>query len=90
MMFLVFVLPLAWTTGLAEPPLDLVSLDGSQTYWEVGKAIRQALRADPNTLEMLFAAPEVTENGEAPAAGPKRRRRRRSRPATPPESEAAA
>ncbi|HUQ02112.1 MAG TPA: nucleotidyltransferase domain-containing protein [Kofleriaceae bacterium] len=52
----IFVLPMAWTTGLADPPLDLQSLDGSAAYWEVGKAIRQALRADPNTLEMLFAA----------------------------------
>ena len=34
----------------------LVSADGSATYWEVGKAVRQALRADPNTLEMLFVA----------------------------------
>jgi hypothetical protein len=51
----VFVLPMPWTTGLVEPPLDLISLDGSQTYWELGKAVRQALRADPNTLEMLFA-----------------------------------
>jgi hypothetical protein len=50
----VFVLPLPWTTGLVEPPLDLVSTDGSETYWEVGKTIRQALRGDPNTLEMLF------------------------------------
>ncbi|MEJ7603639.1 MAG: nucleotidyltransferase domain-containing protein, partial [Kofleriaceae bacterium] len=57
----VFVLPLAWTTGLVEPPLDLISLDGSHTFWELGKAIRQALRADPNTLEMLFAAPEVVD-----------------------------
>jgi len=57
----VFVLPAPWLTGLAEPPLDLVSLDGSQTYWEIGKAIRQALRADPNTLEMLFANPTVTD-----------------------------
>ncbi len=57
----VFVLPQPWTTGLAEPPLDLVSLDGSQTYWEVGKAIRQALRGDPNTLEMLFADPAVVD-----------------------------
>jgi hypothetical protein len=46
----VFVLPAPWTTGLAEPPLDLVSLDGSRSYWEIGKAIRQALRGDPNTL----------------------------------------
>jgi hypothetical protein len=57
----VFVLPFAWTTGLVEPPLDLVSLDGSQTYWELGKALRQALRADPNTLEMLFADPIIVD-----------------------------
>src|SRR5207253_3249855 len=50
----VFVWPLAWVSGLAEPATDLVSLDGSTTLWEVGKTIRQALRADPNTLEMLF------------------------------------
>ncbi|HUH05422.1 MAG TPA: nucleotidyltransferase domain-containing protein [Kofleriaceae bacterium] len=50
----VFVLPFPWTTGLVEPPLELSSTDGSETYWEVGKAVRQALRADPNTLEMLF------------------------------------
>lgn len=53
----VFALPMPWTTGLVDPPLDLVSLDGSATYWELGKAVRQALRADPNTLEMLFADP---------------------------------
>ncbi|HEY5927588.1 MAG TPA: nucleotidyltransferase domain-containing protein [Kofleriaceae bacterium] len=57
----VFVLPMPWTTGLVDPPADLISLDGSQTYWEIGKAIRQALRADPNTLEMLFAAPEIRD-----------------------------
>lgn len=53
----VFALPMPWMTGLVDPPLDLVSLDGSATYWELGKAVRQALRADPNTLEMLFADP---------------------------------
>jgi hypothetical protein len=52
----VFVLPLPWQAGLVDPPLDLSSLDGSHAYWEIGKAIRQGLRADPNTLEMLFAA----------------------------------
>ena len=52
----IFVLPFAWTTGLVEPPADLVSASGDVTYWEVGKALRQAVRADPNTLEMLFAA----------------------------------
>jgi hypothetical protein len=57
----VFVLPLAWTSGLVEPPLDLASVDGSHSYWEIGKAVRQALRADPNTLEMLFADPVVVD-----------------------------
>lgn len=57
----VFVLPTPWTTGLVDPPLDLQSIDGSQSYWEIGKAIRQALRADPNTLEMLFADPLVVD-----------------------------
>jgi len=57
----VFVLPLPWSAGLVEPPLDLISVDGSHAFWEIGKAIRQALRADPNTLEMLFAAPVVVD-----------------------------
>lgn len=50
----VMVLPLSWTAGLAPPTTELTSLDGSATYWEVEKAMRQGLRADPNTLELLF------------------------------------
>ncbi|MFP2926348.1 DNA polymerase beta superfamily protein [Pyxidicoccus sp. 3LG] len=50
----VFSLPLSWTFGLVEAPMDLVSADGSTTYWEVRKTVEQALRADPNTLETLF------------------------------------
>lgn len=50
----VFALPFMWSQGLVAPPEDLVSADGSATYWCAGKAVRQALRADPNTLEMLF------------------------------------
>jgi hypothetical protein len=50
----VFVLPLPWTGGLVNPPTDLVNADGTRALWEAGKAVRQALRADPNTLEMLF------------------------------------
>jgi predicted nucleotidyltransferase len=50
----VFALPFPWTQGLVAAPEDLVSADGSATYWAASKAIRQALRADPNTLEMLF------------------------------------
>tara|TARA_R110002073_G_scaffold140253_13_gene291003 strand:+ start:9441 stop:10694 length:1254 start_codon:yes stop_codon:yes gene_type:complete len=50
----VFVLPFPWTTALGQPPSDLASADGSTHYWEVGKAFRQAMRADPNTLETLL------------------------------------
>lgn len=50
----VFLLPFGWREGLATPPAVLVSADGSATWWEAERAIRQALRADPNTLEMLF------------------------------------
>jgi RNA repair pathway DNA polymerase beta family len=50
----VFALPLSWTSGLVEPPHTLTSADGSVTYWEHRKAIHQAVRADPNTLELLF------------------------------------
>jgi hypothetical protein len=50
----VFALPFRWTVGLFEAPGDLVSADGSTSYWETRKAVEQALRADPNTLELLF------------------------------------
>ncbi|HVJ90387.1 MAG TPA: nucleotidyltransferase domain-containing protein, partial [Labilithrix sp.] len=50
----IFALPFTWTQGLVAPPENLVSADGSATYWAAGKAVRQALRADPTTLEMLF------------------------------------
>lgn len=52
----VFVWPFQWTAGLADGPADLVSADGSHVFWEAEKAIRQALRCDPNTLEMLFVS----------------------------------
>jgi hypothetical protein len=50
----VFALPFPWTSGLVEPPHTLTSADGSVTYWEHRKAVHQAVRADPNTLELLF------------------------------------
>lgn len=49
-----FALPFTWTAGLVEPPRDLVSADGSATYWEARKLVEQALRSDPNTFELLF------------------------------------
>lgn len=62
----VFVLPFTWTCGLVDAPVDLVSADGSHQFWEIGKAIRQALRADPNTLEMLFADAKIVDPIAAP------------------------
>jgi hypothetical protein len=32
-----FALPFTWTQGLIVPPDDLISADGSATYWAVGK-----------------------------------------------------
>lgn len=58
-----FALPFTWTVGLVAPPTDLVSADGSQTFWEVRKLVQQALRADPNTLELLFV-PSVRPTDE--------------------------
>ena len=59
----VFALPFPWTVGLGSPPQDLVSADGSTTYWELAKTVRQALQADPNTLETLFV-PGATARDE--------------------------
>jgi hypothetical protein len=50
----VFVLPFPWTARAGAKPEDLVSADGSSTYWEAEKVVANALRADPNTLELLF------------------------------------
>ncbi|MBL8953752.1 MAG: nucleotidyltransferase domain-containing protein [Myxococcaceae bacterium] len=58
-----FALPLSWSAGLVDPPTDLVSADGSHTFWELEKTVRQALRADPNTLELLFV-PSVRATDE--------------------------
>jgi hypothetical protein len=62
----VFALPFSWTVGLVDPPHTLTSADGSVTYWEHRKAIHQAFRADPNTLELLFVptARALDEIGE--------------------------
>ena len=43
----VFVLPFPWTSGLVEPPRDLVSADGSSSYWELEKTMRQGIRPTP-------------------------------------------
>lgn len=58
-----FALPFSWTLGLVAAPTDLVSADGSQTFWELRKIVEQALRSDPNTLELLFV-PSVRATDE--------------------------
>lgn len=50
----VFAPPYTWTTGLQGPPEDIGNPEGTENCWSVHKTIQQALRADPNTLEMLF------------------------------------
>lgn len=50
----VFAWPLPWLNRLVAAPEDLVSDDSTEMLWELGKAVRQAMRADPNTLETLF------------------------------------
>lgn len=59
----VFLWPFAWQAARTRMPETLVSADGSHTRWELGRTIEQALRADPNTLEMLWV-PEVTHSHE--------------------------
>ncbi len=50
----VLLWPFSWASARGRVPDVVVSADGSHTLWEVGRTIEQALRADPNTLEMLF------------------------------------
>ncbi|MGH1345576.1 MAG: DNA polymerase beta superfamily protein [Nannocystales bacterium] len=50
----VLLWPFPWACARGRVPDVVVSADGSHTLWEVGRTIEQALRADPNTLEMLF------------------------------------
>lgn len=58
----VFVLPFAWTARAGSKPEDLVSASGSATYWEAEKVVTNALRADPNTLELLFLPSAVASD----------------------------
>lgn len=54
-----FILPFGDHTSLFTPPDELAPPGGERQIWEVEKLIRQALRGDPNTLEMLWS-PLVT------------------------------
>jgi len=62
----VFVLPFSWTSGLVEPADTLTSADGSTTYWEHAKAVHQAIRADPNTLEPHFVTTALASSTSTP------------------------
>jgi hypothetical protein len=50
----VLLWPFSWASARGRVPDVVVSADGSHTLWEVGRTVEQALRADPNALEMLF------------------------------------
>ncbi|HEY3449060.1 MAG TPA: nucleotidyltransferase domain-containing protein [Myxococcales bacterium] len=50
----ILALPFSWRAGIVEPPDCIVTADGSTTFWDFPKALSQAVRADPNTLELLF------------------------------------
>jgi hypothetical protein len=50
----ILAVPFAWRAGLSAAPDCIVSADGSATFWDYTKAIHQAVRADPNTLELLY------------------------------------
>ena len=52
----VFLWPFSWASARGRVADVVVSADGSHTLWEIGRTIEQALRADPNTLEMLWVS----------------------------------
>lgn len=49
-----FLWPFPWASARTKHADVVVSADGSHTLWEIEKTIEQGLRADPNTLEMLY------------------------------------
>jgi predicted nucleotidyltransferase len=51
----VFVLPAEARAGLWEPPDEIHHPETDTAYWEIGKLMQQALRADANTLETLWS-----------------------------------
>lgn len=52
----ILAVPFGWRLGLVSPPDCIVTADGSATFWDYPKALHQAMRADPNTLELLFVS----------------------------------
>jgi len=63
----VFLAPFDRWAGLAETPHEIHDETSDTSLWEVEACIRQALRADPNTLEMLHSplVQTVTDDGQA-------------------------
>ena len=58
-----FLLPFDAASGLWESPDEIKHPTSDAQYWEVEKFIRQAFRADANTLETLWA-PTVVQQTE--------------------------
>lgn len=50
-----FLLPFEDYASLFDAPDEIHDEVGQQAYWELAKLLRQALRADPNTLETLWS-----------------------------------
>ena len=67
----VFLLPFEHHAGLWEPPDEIQDPASDTQYWEVQKLVYQGLRADANTLELLWSPhPRVcTELGHELIAG---------------------
>lgn len=58
-----FLLPHDHAVGLYDAPDELQPAGAEAQYWEVEKVIRQGLRADANTLEMLWTPLVRVETG---------------------------
>lgn len=50
-----FLLPFEDHAGLYEPPGEIHDVGHEEAYWEAERFVRQALKADPNTLETLWS-----------------------------------
>jgi predicted nucleotidyltransferase len=50
-----FVLPFDVHASLYDAPDEIHDDERQEAYWEIEKLVRQALRADPNTLETLWS-----------------------------------
>ncbi|MCP4504440.1 MAG: hypothetical protein GY822_31400 [Deltaproteobacteria bacterium] len=62
----IYLAPFAGDASLFSMPNEIHDVTSDESYWEAEAFIRQALRADPNTLEMLHSplVKEATPEGQ--------------------------